>query len=421
MLVWVNFLDRFALLMLLRMLRALALCAVAILSVPGGARAQKGRVASGFVVPAGLESAVEFWKQIFARHDSSTVIFFDPLDPVTVYASLRIADNPEGRIAVEKERRRILSDYDLDEEMGRLRAQRGTREQFLSGLRIAGRYLPEMKSIFREAGLPTDLAYLPLVESSFNLNARSPVGATGIWQFMPDTGKKFLRVDDTVDERRDPISSTRAAARLLKENFQILGSWPLAITAYNHGTEGMFRAIQETGSRDLAQIIRRYKSPMFGYASQNFYAEFLAAVDVAKNSERLFPFLRSDQPIALREIALPRPLPLKLALQSAALSPRQFYEWNPALNPSTQTLPAGFRVKLVADKSDSFMSAGQPLERKPAAKSQRTQKASSAVKGSAANSAKVKTRPNRKALTQQTRRDGGTKGKQARPVQLAQQ
>ncbi len=337
------------------MLKSLAVIAALFVAAFPSASARAARPVNGFAIPAGLESAVEFWKQIFARHDSTTVLFFDPLDQSTVYHTLKAADSPDGRVSIEKERRRILTDYDLDEEMGRVRVQRGAREQFLSGLRIAGRYLAEMKTIFRDAGMPTDLAYLPLVESSFNLNARSPVGAAGIWQFMPETGRKFLRIDDTIDERLDPIAATRAAARLLKENFQILGSWPLAITAYNHGTEGIFRAIEETGSRDLAQIIRRYKSPSFGFASQNFYVEFLAVVDLAKNSERNFPFLRPDQPTALREIALARPLPLQPALRSASLTSRQFYQWNPALNPSVQTLPAGFRVWLAPEKSDSFV------------------------------------------------------------------
>jgi membrane-bound lytic murein transglycosylase D len=126
---------------------------------------------------------------------------------------------------------------------------------------------------------------------------RSPLVRSG-GQFMPDTGKKFLRITDAVDERRDPLLSTRAAARLLNENRTLLGNWPLAITAYNHGTEGIFRAIDIVGTRDLVEIIRRYQSPTFGFASKNFYAEFLAAADIARNSEVHFPFLRPHSPRA---------------------------------------------------------------------------------------------------------------------------
>lgn len=311
----------------------------------------------GLGVPAGLENSVEFWKKVFGTHDSRTILFFDPFDPATIYSTLRLADSPAGRALLEKERRRILAEYDLDEEMGRLRIQRGAKEQFLSGLRIAGRYLPEMKRIFRDQELPTDLAYLPLVESSFNVRARSPAGAAGIWQFMPDTGRKFLRIDNTVDERLDPIASTRAAAKLLKENYQILGSWPLAITAYNHGTEGIFRAIESTGSRKLVDIIRRYRSDTFGFASQNFYAELLAVVYLAKNSERYFPFLRQQPPVALREWTVTQATNIESMLKPAAIALRDFYGWNPALAAGVKSVAPGYRINLPADKYDSIVTA----------------------------------------------------------------
>ena len=125
--------------------------------------------------------------------------------------------------AIDRERAKIVADYDLADDESRIRSQRGAKEHFLEGLKISGRYMAQMQKIFREEGLPPELAYLPLVESSFNIRARSSVGAVGMWQFMPETGKKFLRIDAAVDERLDPIASTRAAARLLKENYRILG------------------------------------------------------------------------------------------------------------------------------------------------------------------------------------------------------
>jgi hypothetical protein len=314
---------------------------------------------SSLPTPAGLASAVEFWQQVFAVHDSATVLFFDPFDHATMYSTLRASDDIAARSAIDKERARIVAEYDLNEEDGRLRTQRGVKEQFLSGLQIAGRYLPEMKRIFRESGLPTDLAYLPLVESSFNLRARSPVGAAGIWQFMPETGKKFLRIDDAVDERLDPIASTRAAARLLKQNYQILGSWPLAVTAYNHGTEGMLRAIETTGSRNLTDMIRRYKSPTFGFASQNFYAELLAVVHLAKNSERYFPFLRLQQPTPLRELTLTQPVSVDAILKAAAVEPKTFLEWNPAIASTVSKLPAGSRINVAPAKFAKVMAAAE--------------------------------------------------------------
>ena len=99
-----------------------------------------------------------------------------------------------------------------------------------------------INQIFSKAKLPLELTVLPHVESSFQVNAYSSAGAAGIWQFTRGTGRLFMNIGYDVDERRDPILSTIAAAKLLKLNFKALQSWPLAITAYNHGTQGMKNA-----------------------------------------------------------------------------------------------------------------------------------------------------------------------------------
>ena len=214
-----------------------------------------------------------------------------------------------------------------------------------------------MQKIFRAEGLPAQLAYLPLVESSFNIRARSGAGAVGMWQFIPETGKKFMRIDDKVDERRDPMASTRAAARLLNENYRILGSWPLAITAYNHGTEGIFRAIESVGSRDLVELIRHYRSPTFGFASKNFYAEFLAVVEIASQPEKHFPFLRLHRPVVLRDFEVKKTTALEAVLRPAAISQDAFFQWNPALEAGTKVIPAGYRVNLPPEKIQPFLAA----------------------------------------------------------------
>lgn len=310
-----------------------------------------------FPVPDGLEGAVNFWKQIFAQYSTNEVVLFDPLDPVTIYRVVRASDNEEGRALLDRERARVIAEYDLGADETRIRSQRGAKEHFAEGLKIAGRYISEMKKIFRAEGLPVELAYLPLVESSFNIRARSGAGAVGMWQFMPDTGKKFLRIDGNIDERRDPFESTKAAARLLKENYQLLGNWPLAITAYNHGTDGMFRGIKAVESDDIVDLIRQYQSPTFGFASKNFYAEFLAVVELATNKDTYFPFLRTHSPVSLREVATKRAMPLRSVLTPSAISPSDFFEWNPALDSAATMLPAGYRIKLPPDKVDDFLTA----------------------------------------------------------------
>jgi membrane-bound lytic murein transglycosylase D len=321
-----------------------------------------------FPVLPGLESSVNFWKQIFTRYGFADVVLFDPIDPSMVYRVLRVPENEQGRAAVDRERARVVADYDLIDDETRIRSQRGAKEHFAEGLRISGRYMAQMQKIFRDEGLPVELAYLPLVESSFNIRARSGVGAVGMWQFMAETGKKFMRVDAAVDERRDPMASTRAAARLLKENYRILGNWPLAITAYNHGTDGIFRGIKAVESDNLVDLIQRYQSPTFGFASKNFYAEFLAVVDIATNSDLYFPFLRTHRPVALREVEITKRAPLFAVLKPAAISQNDFFEWNPALDPTAKFIPLGYRVKLPPDKVDDFLSAHRRAFAAPSAK-----------------------------------------------------
>jgi membrane-bound lytic murein transglycosylase D len=306
-----------------------------------------------FPIPSGLEETVQFWKHVFTRYGADQIVLFDPMDPGKIYSVVSAADGS----AIDRERARIVADYNLADDENRIRTQRGAKEHFLEGLKISGRYIGQMQKIFREEGLPPELAYLPLVESSFNIRGRSSVGAVGMWQFMPETGKKFLRIDTTVDERLDPIASTRAAARLLKENYRILGRWPLAITAYNHGTDGIFRGIKAVESDDLVDLIRRYESPTFGFASKNFYAEFLAVVDIATNNEQYFPHLRTHRPVILQEVEVRRPAKLQALLMPAAISQRDFFEWNPALDPAAQSIPLGYRVKLRPDKVDDFLAA----------------------------------------------------------------
>jgi membrane-bound lytic murein transglycosylase D len=321
-----------------------------------------------FPVPAGLESSVEFWKKVFFRYSFNEVVLFDPMDPGTIYGSVAAPDNEAGRPLVEKERARIVGEYDLMDDETRIRSQRGAKELFAEGLKISGRYIGEMKKIFRAEGLPAELAYLPLVESSFNIRARSSAGAVGMWQFMEGTGKKFMRIDTRIDERRDPFASTRAAARLLKENFRLLGNWPLAITAYNHGTEGIFRGVKAVESDNLVDLIRHYQSPTFGFASKNFYAEYLAVVDLALNRDIVFPHLRAHRPLRLQEVTLKRQASLEAVLKPAAIARNDFFEWNPALEPKAKFVPAGYRVKLPPEKVHGFLAAQRRLSASTAVK-----------------------------------------------------
>ena len=142
----------------------------------------------------------------------------------------------------------------------------------------------------------------------------------------------------------------------------------MAITAYNHGTDGIFRGIKAVESDNLVDLIQRYQSPTFGFASKNFYAEFLAVVDIATNSDRYFPFLRTHRPIALREVEITKRAPLFAVLKPAAISQNDFFEWNPALDPTAKFIPLGYRVKLPPDKVNDFLSAHRRALATPSAK-----------------------------------------------------
>lgn len=190
----------------------------------------------------------------------------------------------------------------------KIRFQLGQKDKFILGVYYSGRYLRAMEKQFRAERLPVELTRLPFVESSFNIQARSRVGASGVWQFMPRTAKPWMMVNRDVDERNDPKTATAAAARLMRSNFEQLREWPLALTAYNHGAAGVARAVKKTGSRDLAVIIDRYSSRRFGFASSNFYACFLAALDVEKNARTLLGDVKWSLEFDGTEIDLEKPM-----------------------------------------------------------------------------------------------------------------
>jgi membrane-bound lytic murein transglycosylase D len=299
-----------------------------------------------FPLLAGLEKPVEFWKKIFTEYSISQIVFFDPLDMSNIYEVQDVGEAGKSNDYINEERSRIAAAHGVDIE--RVKAQRGIRERTEAGIKRSGRHMAFIKRVFRERGLPEELAYLPLVESSFNVTARSSAGALGMWQFMRATGREYMRVDRNVDERIDPIESSRAAASYLGQAYRTLGNWPLAITSYNYGQGGIARAVAEVGSDNLVHLIEKYVHPYWGYAPKNFYAEFLVAVEVGQNYERYFPGLELDRPAAFREVEVRKGSSVTALARAAGLSVSEFLAWNPALGRNTRTVPAGYQMKLPA-------------------------------------------------------------------------
>jgi membrane-bound lytic murein transglycosylase D len=281
-----------------------------------------------FPKPPELVPRVDFWKRIYTEVDTGGGLVHDARNLAVVYQVIRFPSGISGRSRdritrkakdqfksilrslasgkrsnLSAEQKRVLalfpkgvSNRTLRTASGQVRFQLGQADKFRDGLVRMGRWESYIRQVFSARGLPSDLVALPHVESSFNPEAHSHAGASGIWQFTRSTGRRYLRVDYVVDERRDPFLATIAAARLLKANHETTKTWPLAITAYNHGGAGVERAVRKLGTRDIATILDRYQSRSFGFASRNFYTEFLAALEVEGDYQRYFGPVQKDAP-----------------------------------------------------------------------------------------------------------------------------
>jgi hypothetical protein len=334
-----------------------------------------------FQIPDELEPAIEFWRKTYTLWYRSEIAFHDDRYMDVIYEVMvlpgYVGDNltSEQKEMVSQRRdfwkaqlaglesklryteplntndRQIIAKLEssgrlvnsvLNGASERVHSQRGIRERFMHGLEISRRYDQKFRKIFRNAGLPEDLAYLPHVESSFQFAAKSSAGAVGMWQFTKAAAQTFMpagpRITDNrpakhrptghnlarkrpaghklagkrhtdhrlagkrstghrlasyrstsrriavhrVDQRLDPFASAIGAARYLSYAYSKLGDWPAAITSYNHGIYGMMRAQDQVG-RDFVSIVETYDGPAFGFASRNYYAQFLAVCEIANN------------------------------------------------------------------------------------------------------------------------------------------
>jgi membrane-bound lytic murein transglycosylase D len=341
--------------------RLVCFYALALLLLASG-RVAQAELSVTFPVPEVLRPNVAFWRRIFTKLDSHSGILHDTTDVSIVYQSLpdlptsshqrqRLIDRQRRRYRhilqrlaqgkrhhLSRDERRVLALFKgkqttrvLRTAAQNIRFQLGLSDRFAQGLRRSGAYMPTIRQIFAAAGLPVELAWLPHVESSFNSRAYSKYGAAGMWQFTRSTGRRFLRVDWAIDERLDYRRATVAAAQLLQENYQELGTWPLAITAYNHGVHGMERAVARLKTRDFGTIVQRYHSRTFQFASRNFYAEFLAVVDIMQNHRAYFPDLTFDPPEAYHALKLDAYIHLGTLTKYLGVEHQEMASWNPFL------------------------------------------------------------------------------------------
>ena len=247
---------------------------------------------------------------------------------------------------------RVLACIDLYQ--GRL------REWFSQALARGGRYLPSIRKVFAEEGIPQDLAYTALVESAFKNTALSRAKARGMWQFIPATGRRFgLQQDWWVDERGDFEKATRAAARYLKELHGIFGDWNLALAAYNAGESKIMRGIERYQVYDFWSLAR---TSGIRRETKNYVPMIHAAIVVAKSPDRYGFSAEVDPELAFETVTVEGAVDLRTVAECAGAPLDDVRTLNPALR--RLAIPAG-RSFTVRVPSGTASAAGQCLEDLP--------------------------------------------------------
>ncbi len=222
-------------------------------------------------------------------------------------------------------------------------------------------HLPHIRETLSAAGVPQEIAYLPIVESRFEDTARSRAGATGIWQFMPATGKNYgLRIDGCIDERRDPIRSTEAAARYLAALHDQFEDWHLALAAFNVGEGRIHRIMRDYGIDDYWTMVERELLPR---ETAQYVPKFLAAAAIAKNPDSfgLLPDVGSGDPVDFATVRIADPISLKTVASLAGVDRETVQALNPAL--ACSRIPkGGYRVRLPRSAVGTFEQAYARLD-----------------------------------------------------------
>lgn len=317
-----------------------------------------------FATPKGMEKHVQFWVDVYTKYSTQQGIIHDSENVEKVYEVVDLSAYPTDHAKqkhVDQIKKRIVEKFKLSsEEEARLRYQLGQSDRMQDAIFFSGRYLEQMEEIFKKANLPVELTRLVFVESSFNVFARSKVGASGVWQIMPYTARPYRMISTHVDKRNDPIEATKVAAKLLKQNYRMLEAWPLAVTGYNHGPTGVRKITQTYNTRELGELILNVKSRQsFGFASRNFYASFLAALEVEKNADKYFKNLKWAHRLPAQEIVLPKATRYRDVVRWFGGDDKKAQLFNPHLTVKARkgTVPAKTRVAVPHDKHSEIVAS----------------------------------------------------------------
>ncbi|MBY0553776.1 lytic transglycosylase domain-containing protein [bacterium] len=315
---------------------------------------------SKFQVSKALKSRVNFWIKIYSHYTTTQGVFhltdepnsiLGEIDLTDIYQDDNLSDTQKRKmieVAVKSKKAQLVKKFDLDPSDVRL--QMGLRDRMRKAFYLSGKYLNQMEEIFAKEGLPIELTRIVFVESSFNVFAQSKVGASGLWQIMPSVARPKGYITKNYDKRNHPIYATKLAAKIMKENYRGLKSWPLAITAYNHGFTGVKRMMKRSGSPKIEDLIDEENvTRTWGFASKNFYACFLAVLEVERNAPELFgdDLIKADS-LNFKEYKLPYHTRKAEVLRWFDGSLTRFRNMNPHLN-------------WAAIKSKNIVPAGVPL------------------------------------------------------------
>ena len=215
------------------------------------------------------------------------------------------------------------------------------------------RYLPMIKEVFQEYGLPEDLAYLAMIESGFTTNAYSPAHACGMWQFIKGTGARYgLAMDSYVDERRDPEKSTKAAAKYLLDLYKQFGSWYLAAASYNCGEGRVQKELNKSNHKNFWELSDNQCLPN---ETKNYVPQLIAATIIAKNPEKFgfkgVPYL---PPLAVDKVQVKEPTSLRAAAVAVNVPVEEVQSLNPELLRGVTPPDGSYTLKLPAKSQDAF-------------------------------------------------------------------
>lgn len=372
-----------------------------------------------FACPDSILPRVGFWIEVFSRWDTNTAIFHDKENPHRVYSTLQrnegcrksrkgdpidrerrrlklalqsVASRLEQGKTLNAAQKRLQANFvgeparEVRDAADRVRCQSGNKNRMREALTQFQLYRPTILDALESQNLTPELQYLPFVESAFNPEALSHVGAAGLWQIMPATGRTLgLQINSAVDQRYDPTSATYAAALYFRDSVDKLSETafengfpvvakelnPFVVTSYNYGVRGMQRAIKQVGL-DYERLLKEYKSPSFQTAVKNFYASFLAARHVAKNSEQFFGIIETDRSLRIHSfntVALTRASSAKRVIAELGVDVDSLKQLNPALKrvvwKHKALIPKGYKLHLPHKEAgwDSALAAMNSLPR----------------------------------------------------------